>query len=107
MKKYLSITLVAVIASIAFMATKSAFAFTDYGTDNDGNQCASELHEDGTCNLIYNKQITLIGNSGNFNVDSVKTVAQPKAPLMAELLKHQAAVRAEICRIINCPAIEK
>lgn len=95
MKKLLSILV------LTIMFVPSTFAFTDYGQDNEGRQCASVLKGDGTCNIVYSNDRSVIG-ARSMEANASLVVAQPNAPTVAERTARQNAVRAQICLIIGC-----
>jgi hypothetical protein len=86
---------------LTLLIVPTAFAFTDYGQDAKGRQCASPL-KDGTCNIIYTNDFSLIGDEESLDVTSSAKIAQPNALTKKEMLNHQKGVRDTICRILGC-----
>jgi hypothetical protein len=77
--------------------TSSAYAFTDYGVNEDGAQCFDE-----SCDIVYSNDRSLIGDARSLDLNATVFIAQPNAPTQEEMLARQAEVRRQICLIIGC-----
>lgn len=100
-KRVLAAMLVPTIA-LSIVLVPTALAVYDYGQDLNGNQCASTLKEDGTCNILYTNDGSLKGDANSIRLGDSANVAQPNGPTNAERTAIQKEKRRLLCKIMFC-----